>query len=130
MPEVVERLVLAPRTITPFDPVVGREILLAALRAGCRASGAVIGDALVGLALVLPSIDPGQPEELIALGVAPDYRRQGIATALLGALGDSGRPLEARVGVAERDVVDPLPIAVRLAIADRLLPRPGMARAR
>jgi acetoin utilization protein AcuC len=128
--ETVERLALAPRTIAPFDAVVGGAILLAALRAGCRASGSVIGDALVGVALVLPSGDPDQPDELITLGVAPDYRRQGIATALLGALAGSGRPLVARVGVAERDVVDPLPITDRLAIADRLLARPGMARAR
>jgi GNAT superfamily N-acetyltransferase len=129
-PEVVGRLVLAPRTIAPFDPVVGREILLAVLRAGCRASGAVMGDALAGVALVLPSGDPGLPDELIALGVAPDYRREGIATALLDSLAGSDRPIVARPGVAERDVVDPLPLAARLAVADRLLSRPGLARAR
>jgi acetoin utilization protein AcuC len=128
-PDVVERLVLAPRTITPFDAVLGREILLTALRAGCRASGAVIGDELVGIALALPSGDPAQPAELIALGVAPDYRRQGVAKALLHAVTGSERQVVARVGVAERDVVDPLPLSDRLAIADRLLARPGMARA-
>ncbi|HEY7826615.1 MAG TPA: GNAT family N-acetyltransferase, partial [Candidatus Limnocylindrales bacterium] len=129
-PEVVERLVLAPRTIAPFDPVVGRQILLAALRAGCRASGAVLGDALAGVALVLPSGDPDFLDELIALGVAPDYRRQGIATALLLSLAESDGPVVARPGVAERDVVDPLPLAARLAVADRLMSRPGIGRAR
>jgi hypothetical protein len=44
-----------------------------------------------------------------------------MASALLAAL--TRQPLTARVGVAERDVVDPLPIADRLAIADRLFGR-------
>ena len=87
---LVDRLVLAPRTLPPADPEAARGLLLAALRDGARASGAVAGDQLVGVALILPAGD--QPDELLALGVAPGYRRQGIATALLAALTGSGRP--------------------------------------
>ena len=70
-------------------------------------------------------------QELLSIGVAAGHRQQGIATALLSRLvaaridgAESGR-LIARVGVAERDVVDPLPLDQRLAIAGRLLGRAG-----
>ncbi len=130
-PGLVERLVLAPRTLPPADPELGRAILLAALLAGARAAGAIVGERLVGVALVTPSGDGGRHAELLSIGVAADHRRQGIATALLSSLvaaridgAGSGR-LIARVGVAERDVVDPLPLDQRLAIAGRLLGRAG-----
>ncbi|OGO58448.1 MAG: hypothetical protein A2V85_06375 [Chloroflexi bacterium RBG_16_72_14] len=58
------------------------------------------------------------------------WRRAGLAGALLGALA-AGRPagaaMEALVGVAERDVVEPLPVETRIAIARRLLGRAGFA---
>jgi ribosomal protein S18 acetylase RimI-like enzyme len=125
---LVDRLVLAPRTLPPADPEAARGLLLAALRDGARASGAVAGDQLVGAALILPAGD--QPDELLALGVAPGYRRQGIATALLAALTGSGRPVEAHFGVAERDVVEPLSLADRVAIGQRLLNPFQVPRAR
>jgi ribosomal protein S18 acetylase RimI-like enzyme len=130
-PALVERLVLAPRTLPPADPELGRAILLAALRAGARAAGAIVDERLVGVALVAPSGDGGSREELLSIGVAADHRQQGVATALLSRLvaapidgAESGR-LIARVGVAERDVVDPLPLDQRLGIAGRLLGRAG-----
>ena len=63
-------------------------------------------------------------ESLLALGVAPPLRGAGLGTALLRTLVD-GRPprtpMEARVGVAERDVVEPADVETRLEIARRLL---------
>jgi acetoin utilization protein AcuC len=123
----VDRLSVAPRTMPPADTRAARELLLAAIRDGARVSGAMAGDQLVGVAVVGPDAGPGRTAELLWVGVAPDHRRQGIATSLVTALGD--RPLTARVGVAERDVVDPLPIADRLSIADRLLRRHGVTSA-
>jgi acetoin utilization protein AcuC len=132
-PGLVERLSLAPRTMQPANPTAGREILLAAVRAGARVSGAVLGDRLVGIALVAPGADRDGRSELLWIGVAPDQRRRGIASALLAAVvrsppGDPGPAhLTARLGIAERDVVNPLPLDQRLAIAGRLLDRAGFA---
>ena len=138
-PAQVELLAVAPRTIPPFDPGAGRDILMAALRAGGRASGAVLGDRLVGVALLLPAGagdgDGGDRDELVALGVVPSLRGQGIATALLAALlgspaaTGSARRAVARVSVGERDVVEPLPLDRRLSIATRILGRAGFAAA-
>ena len=61
--------------------------------------------------------------ELLALGVAPAFRRQGLATELLRRHATS--PSDAHVTVAERDVVDPLPRETRSAIARRLLESAG-----
>jgi len=77
----------------------------------------------VGLAVSAPE-DPGDgAHELLALGVAPDYRRRGIATALLTAHVGSGS--SAVVTLAERDPIDPLPRDVRASTARRLLERAG-----
>ena len=130
-PALVERVVLAPRTLPPARPELGQAILLAALRAGARAAGAIAGEQLVGVALVAPSGDGGSHQELLSIGVAVGHRQQGIATALLSALiavridGAASGRLIARVGIAERDVMDPLPLDQRLAIAGRLLARSG-----
>ena len=67
-------------------------------------------------------------ESLLALGVAPDFRRAGLGAALLRELVagcPSGITMEARIGVAERDVVEPLQVETRLAIARRLLTGAG-----
>jgi GNAT superfamily N-acetyltransferase len=64
---------------------------------------------------------------LLALGVAPAYRRGGLAGRLLAdhlAL-DRVASWEATVSVAERDWVEPLDVDVRFAIARRLLERVG-----
>ena len=70
----------------------------------------------------------GSAPELLWVGVAPEHRRRGIATLLVAAL--AGVPLTAHLGIAERDVVDPLPAVDRLAIVDHLLGRHGISRAK
>ena len=124
----LDRLGLAPRAIAPFDPGDGRSLLGGALADGARVMTAVAGSTIVGVAVAAPAAGEPGTESLLALGVAPAWRRAGLATALLRALVE-GRPgetrLEARVGVAERDVVEPLPVETRLSVARRLLERSG-----
>jgi GNAT superfamily N-acetyltransferase len=117
-------LEIAPRVIAPFDPAAAKELLLAALRVSDSvAVAAVAGDAIVGLAFAGPS---GAPRQLLALGVAPGFRRQGLAGRLLGALvAQVDGVIEALVTVAERDPVEPLDHALRSSIAHRLLERAG-----
>ncbi len=112
------RLSLAPRVIAPFDPDDGRSILDAALADGGRVIAAVVGDAIVGVAVAAPSLAEAGTESLLAVGVAPAWRGDGLGRALLRALVDGVAPgvaLEAQVGVAERDVGDPLDVEERLA---------------
>jgi acetoin utilization protein AcuC len=115
------RLSLAPRVIAPADPVSGHDLVAAALRAGDPAvvSVALVGSTVVGLALATPSDPRDDSRELLAIGVAPAYRRQGVARELLRRQGTT--PAYAHVTVAERDVVDPAPRATRSEIARRLL---------
>jgi ribosomal protein S18 acetylase RimI-like enzyme len=126
----LDHLALAPRTIPPFDPDDGRALLAGALAGGARVVAGVAGSTIVGVAVAAPVADGTRDESLIAVGVAPAWRRAGLAGALLRALAD-GRPagaaMEARVGVAERDVVEPLPVETRIAVARRLLERAGFA---
>jgi ribosomal protein S18 acetylase RimI-like enzyme len=78
---------------------------------------------VVGLAVSGPT-DPGDAVmELLALGVAPAFRRQGLAARLLEQHVVSGTI--ATVTLAERDVIDPLPRETRAAITQRLLERAG-----
>jgi ribosomal protein S18 acetylase RimI-like enzyme len=119
----LSRLSVAPRVMALFDPTAGKGLLHAALRADSVAVAAVAGDTIVGLALVGSG---GPPRQLLALGVAPAFRRQGLAGALLNALAArvSGE-IEALVTVAERDPVEPLDHALRASIARRLFERAG-----
>ena len=119
--ETWSRLTLLPRVIAPADPVLGHRLVAAALRDGGSAivSAAVAGSDVVGLAVSAPADPTDGTRELLALGVAPDHRRRGIATALLKVHALSGS--FAVVTLAERDPIDPLPRQVRAAIARRLL---------
>ena len=134
-PDVAERLVVDPRMMQPADPRAARPLLLAALRDGARASGAVVSDHLVGVVVSRSGSEAGGPVELLWIGVAPAHRQQGVASALLAAAigprpaGEVSERWSARVGVAERDVVDPLPLALRQSIAGRLLGRVGFVGA-
>jgi acetoin utilization protein AcuC len=120
------RLTLPPRVIAPAEPAAGHALVGAALRAPVPASvsAAVVGSTVVGLAISRASEPGSATRELLALGVAPDYRRQGVATALLEAHAASGS--FAVVTLAERDPVDPLPREARISIARRLFERAGL----
>ena len=118
------RLRLAPRTIPPFDPVDALAILWAAAADGARVVGAIDGDVLVGVAVAVPASSGGSAEALLVVGVAPAYRRRGLGRALLGRLvadRPAGIGMTVAVNAAERDVVDPLDVALRIDIASRLL---------
>ncbi|MFL5769178.1 MAG: acetoin utilization AcuC family protein [Chloroflexota bacterium] len=126
-PERLERLRIADRVVAPFGAPDALSLLTAALRAdrGATAMAAVSGDVIVGLAVLGPS-ERAEESAVLALGVAPPLRGQGLGTALLSALArsDSDR-IVAPAGVADRDVVDPLPYADRLSIARRVMERAG-----
>jgi acetoin utilization protein AcuC len=156
--ELMARLKLAPRVMAPADPRQGEALLEEALRDGAAAAGAVAGEWLVGVAIAAPGAADGRAgtpglaggaeregrvardeggaavDELLALGVAPDWRRRGVATALVRALAGledhRGRVLVALHTTAERDPIDPLPRDVRAAVANRLLSAAGFGRPR
>ncbi len=119
------RLLLLPRVVAPADPGAGHDLIAAGLASeqAARVTAAVVGSSVVGLAVSAPADPRDGAMELLAVGVAPAFRRQGLA----------GRLLEehvvprtlATVTLAERDVVDPLPQDVRAAIARRLLEGAG-----
>jgi GNAT superfamily N-acetyltransferase len=120
----LDRLRLASRVVSPFDPVDALALLRAALLDNARVVAAVVGEDIVGLAVVAPSATEPAVESLLAVGVAPTYRGAGLGRALLAALvvGCPTRTaIEARVGVAERDVADPVDVRARLDAARRLL---------
>jgi len=129
-PAALDGLILAPRVIPPADPVVAAEILRAALTDGAAAAAAVSGEWIVGVALAAPTPVQGV-DRLVALGVAPEWRGRGLATAMLRALVDEetsrGRALAALHTAAERDPMDPLPRAVRRGVAEALARSAGMA---
>jgi acetoin utilization protein AcuC len=120
----LERLRLAPRVISPADPEEARSILRAALAEGSTAVAAIAGEWLVGVALATSTASEGV-DQLVALGVAPQWRRGGLAGALLRSLAEDadsrGRGLVAVHTAAERDPFDPLPREVRRGVAERLL---------
>jgi len=129
--EAIGRLRLAPQVLAPSKPAEARALLAAAVRDSAVAAGVVAGEWLVGVALAAPTPIDGV-FQLVALGVAPGWRRRGLGSALLAALlaGEAlvgaASGLFALVTAAERDPVDPLPIAVRRDIAERLFRRAGM----
>jgi acetoin utilization protein AcuC len=122
--QLLDRVTLAARTIAPAAADDGLALLRAAVRGGAIATGAVIGEWLVGVALAAPA-PPDGDDELVALGVAPGWRRRGIATALLRALVEEedrrGRALGVLHTAADRDPFEPLPRELRRAVAARLV---------
>jgi acetoin utilization protein AcuC len=116
-PDAWSRLSLAPRVIPPASPSEGHAIVLAGLRDGALVAVAAVGPLVVGLAAVLDG-------DLLTIGVAPDYRRQGLGRMLIEAVrSEVGR---AAVTVAERDPFDPWPASERAAIAGALLAHAGL----
>jgi acetoin utilization protein AcuC len=124
----LEGLRPVPGAIAMADPDEGAAVLRAALAHGATMTGAVAGGWLVGVALAVPG-DPPDVDRLVALGVAPQWRGRGLATALLRALIEEndrrGRGVAALHTAAERDALDPLPRAVRRGVAERLLRAAG-----
>jgi acetoin utilization protein AcuC len=137
---------LAGRVVPIASAFDGHAAIARLLAGGGFGFGAVSGDRLVGVAVAVagddragdsandPAEGPvGDPPgaELVALGVAPDWRRRRIGSTLIDALVAHpvihGRGLTASVGPAERDVVDPWPFDERLSVARRLLARAGLA---
>ena len=124
-----ETLTLEARVVAPADTTEAAMLLRAALADGAVAAGAISGERLVGVALSAPAPVDGV-DRLLALGVAPEWRRRGLATAMLRAVvGEStrkGRALLALHTAADRDVIVPLPRAVRRGVAERLARGSGM----
>jgi GNAT superfamily N-acetyltransferase len=127
-PHVWERLTLAHRVIQPVDPAAAHGLVLAAIRDGAGVAAALEGTTVVGLAITRHADDAAR-SDLLALGVAPAWRRRGLATGLLTARIESTRPVdvdhEALITVAERDPFEPIDVATRAAIARRLLTGTG-----
>ncbi|HEY3524380.1 MAG TPA: GNAT family N-acetyltransferase [Candidatus Limnocylindrales bacterium] len=120
-PELADRVVIAPRTLPVADASAARALMLGATRGGGPVVAAIDRGLVVGLAI---AVDAGGHDELLTIGVAPEFRRRGLGTALLVALADgrtNGHELRATVAVGERDPVEPLDRALRAVIARRLL---------
>jgi acetoin utilization protein AcuC len=121
-------LALAARVVAPGDPADGHASISAGLRArGLRVSAAVDGDSVIAAAVSRVEGDDAR-SALLALGVAPGWRRQGVAGRLLAAHVEAtpaGVELSAEVTVAERDPVDPIDGALRATIARRLFESNG-----
>jgi GNAT superfamily N-acetyltransferase len=126
--DVWERLTLAPRVVSPLEPAVAHAIVLAGIRDGAAVAAAVEGTTVIGLAMTRHA-DHAALTELLALGVAPDWRQRGLATRLLASRLEWSRPgdtdHEAMITVADRDPIDPLDVALRVSIARRLFARAG-----
>jgi GNAT superfamily N-acetyltransferase len=122
------RLTLASRVIAPAEPSAAHALVLAAIRDGAAVCAAVEGTTVVGLAITR-SADDTPRSNLLAVGVAPPWRRQGLATGLLAARLNAGRPgdvdHEAVITVGERDPFEPLDVRIRATLARRLLTGAG-----
>jgi len=127
---LLDDLVLADRVLAIARADDARAVLLGALAdPRTAATVALAGSWIVGLAL--SASEPEHGRSLVALGVAPAFRRRGVAGRLLvehAAAAAVDGPLRSLVTVAERDPHDPLDRALRARIAGRLLDAAGFAR--
>ena len=91
-------------------------------------TAAIVQNVIVG-AVVSAAAESGAGREILAVGVAPEHRGHGLASAMLEAHVASFRPgdepLSATVTVAERDPIEPLDHALRASIARRLFEGAG-----
>ena len=97
------RVALAPRVVAHADTDAGHALILAAIRGGADVAAAVAGDQVVGLAMAGP-VAADHRRDLVALGVAPAYRRAGLAGDCWRQPGRScrGHPSRARPDRAAR----------------------------
>jgi GNAT superfamily N-acetyltransferase len=127
-PDVWARLTLAPRVVSPADPATAHAIILRAIRDGAAVTAALEGTTVIGLVITRHADDAAR-SDVLALGVAPEWRRRGLATRLLATRLEWTRPgdieHEALVTVAERDPIEPLDVGARMGIARRLLTGAG-----
>jgi acetoin utilization protein AcuC len=129
-PATWSRLTVAEGVLAPVDRSAAHALVAAGLLDGLVVTAAVSGSIVVGAVVTDTRPASGASDAaLIGLGVAPAWRRQGLAGRLLAthvaALGDRARGLTAEVTVAERDPVDPIDGLARRAIARRLLEAGG-----
>jgi ribosomal protein S18 acetylase RimI-like enzyme len=119
------RLTVKPRVVAPADPASVHDLIAAGLLSSdpARVSAAVVGSSVIGLAVSAQADPRDGATELLAVGVAPAFRRQGVAGRLLAEHAVSGTL--ASVTLAERDVVEPLARTLRASIARRLLEGAG-----
>jgi acetoin utilization protein AcuC len=122
----LDRLEFASRLVAGLDQASLRAILdpsrldLTIAADGGRVVGLVASADATALA--------GAPRSILAMGVAPEARRRGLASELFKrhlASFDQATAWSAIVTAAERDPVEPLDRALRATIARRLLERHG-----
>jgi ribosomal protein S18 acetylase RimI-like enzyme len=119
---------LAPRVVMPANVADAHALIAGALDSGATVTAAIAGgDLIVGLVVSAAVEGRNAVEQVLAVGVAPELRRRGIATELLRrhVSGRPGRTFESVVTVAERDPFAPLDRNVRRAVAQRLLESTG-----
>jgi acetoin utilization protein AcuC len=125
-----ERLSLAPWVLAPGSPTIAHAVLARAIADGASVSAAVVGAVVVGVAVSGPRT-PDSQRDLLALGVAPASRTQGLGTTLLDRHLAGMRDPEhetvvtASVTLAERDGFEPLEPSARARAATRLLEAAG-----
>ena len=119
------RLTVTAGIVAPADLASAHDLIAAGLLSAhpARVSAAVVGSSVVGLAVSAPADPRDGAMELLAVGIAPTFRRHGLAGRLLAEHALSGTL--ASVTLAERDVVEPLDRALRATIARRLLDGAG-----
>jgi acetoin utilization protein AcuC len=126
----LDRLTLAPRLLANLDTGLLRDLLASPALSITMAVDGANAVGLVASALDDPAA-PDSPRSILAIGVAPAARRQGLATRMLAAhteeFGRAGMPWAATITLAERDPVAPLDRALRSSIAARIFERAGFA---
>ena len=121
-----DRLAIAPWVVTPASTSVAHPVIGRAIADGAVVSAAVSDGVIVGL-VVTGQRQPDGVRELLAVGVGPAWRTQGLGTTLLerhlGAVGhpDHATEIRASATLAERDGFEPLDPSSRARATDRLL---------
>jgi acetoin utilization protein AcuC len=130
--QTLDRLTFAPRLVANVDPASLRALLVSQELSLTIAVDSATAVGLVVSALDDPAApDPAAGRSVLALGVAPALRRQGLATRMLAThverFGRAGTPWTATVTLAERDPVEPLDRALRSTVAARIYDRGGFS---